>query len=193
MSRSSKYLLCALLLLPMLGAGASFAHAQGRVGASEDSSGVRAAIVVPAGTAVTLILDQDITARNAKFGQEILAHVAGGIRIAGTNVIPDHAPAGFLVTKSQTGLFVGQPDKLAIEAKFATAIDGTRVALSGEFALAGEDRMVESLASAQIVGCLFFLVPGDKVMMGKGTGWTATLSQSFVYTPVEAAAPQGHK
>lgn len=175
-----------LLLLPVLGAGAVHAQTQVSPAASTAPANPETPRSIPAGTAVTLILDQDITARNAKPGQEVRAYVAGEIRVAGMVLIPQHSPAAFIVTKSQNGLFVGQPDKLAIEAKYATAVDGSRVALSGEFALAGEDRMVESLASAQIVGCLFFLVPGDKVVMGKGTGWTATLSQSFTLQPQPA-------
>jgi hypothetical protein len=192
MSRFSDRVICALLLLPLLGAGAVRAQSQAAVTASSGVTKEADPLVLPAGTAVTLILDQDITARNAKLGQEVRAYVAGEIRVAGKVVIPQRAPAAFMVTRSQNGLFVGQPDKLAIEAKYATAIDGSRITLTGEFALAGEDRMVESLASAQIVGCLFFLVPGDKVVMGKGTGWTATLSQTFALQPRASTGTETH-
>jgi hypothetical protein len=48
-----------------------------------------------------------------------------------------------------------------------------------EFAVAGEDRTVESLASYSVIGCLFFLVPGERVSMGAGSGWTGIVRHDF--------------
>jgi hypothetical protein len=65
------------------------------------------------------------------------------------------------------------------------AFDGTTISLEGEFAITGADRTLETIAGTQILGCLFFLIPTERVVMGAGTGWTATVrfDRTFSFTP----------
>ncbi|MEY4004244.1 MAG: hypothetical protein RLZZ221_340, partial [Verrucomicrobiota bacterium] len=100
-------------------------------------------------------------------------------------IIPDGAPATFEVTRSTTGMFLGQPDRLSLRADHTVAINGERVLLRGDFILDGQDRMVESLASYQVICCFFFLVPGDRVVLAAGTGWTATVAKDFSLHPLQ--------
>ncbi len=132
-----------------------------------------------AGTPVTLVLDEAVTARAVKVGRVIRAHSLGAVRVGQCTVIPDHAPGSFVVAKSQHGQFLGQPDKLVLRAQDVRSAAGTLILLDGEFAVAGEDRTVESLASYSVIGCLFFLVPGERVIMGAGSGWTGIVRHDF--------------
>jgi hypothetical protein len=139
-----------------------------------------------AGTPVTLILADDLKTRHVKLGQQISCRVAQAIMVDSCIAVPEGAPAVIEITEARNAGFIGRPDRLAMRAVSVTSATGQPVSLQGGFELEGEDRMVESLASSVVLSCLFFLVPGERVVLAKGTGWTAEIGYD---TPITTCLP----
>ena len=138
--------------------------------------------VLRAGTPVTLILVDELKTRQAKPGQRVQCRVAQMVMVDSCVAIPEGAPAVVEITEARSAGVLGRPDKLVMDAISVTSATGDAFSLHGTFALEGEDRMVESLASSVVISCLFFLVPGDRVVLGKGTGWTAQIAYDNTLT-----------
>ena len=128
--------------------------------------------VISSGTPISVVLTHELKTRQVRPGSEILARVALPIRVDDCVAIPEGAPVKVRISEARRAGLLGQADRLGLQAISTVGSDGTPVMLRGIFVLEGENRMVESLASSQVLSCLFFLVPGDRVVLGEGTGWT---------------------
>jgi hypothetical protein len=137
-------------------------------------------------TPVTLILVHELKTRQAKVGQQVQCRAAEAVMVDSCVAIPEGAPAVVEITEARNAGLVGRPDRLVMNAITVTSTTGQPITLRGSFALEGEDRMVESLASSGVISCLFFLVPGDNVVLGEGTGWTALVAYD---TPLPKCQP----
>ena len=144
-----------------------------------------------ADTPVTLILIQELKARQAKLGQQVQCRVAQRIMMDSCVAIPEGAPAVVEITEARSAGLLGRPDKLVMRAVSATSVTGQPIQLRGTFAIEGEDKTVESLASSQVVSCLFFLVKGDRVVLGEGTGWTAFIAYDVAIPKCEPVSKRG--
>jgi hypothetical protein len=76
-----------------------------------------AATSVPAGTAITVTIDQSITSKTAKAGQSVVATVAHDITENGKVVIPKGAHAKLVVTSAQASGRLSTPAKLWLRLK----------------------------------------------------------------------------
>jgi len=145
-----------------------------------------------ADTPVTLVLVQELKTRQVKAGQHVQCRIAQQLMVDSCIAIPEGAPAIVEIIEARNAGLLGRPDKLVMNAISATSMTGQPIALRGTFALEGEDRMVESLASSAVISCLFFLVPGDRVVLGEGTGWTALVAYDTPLPKCQTVA-QGHR
>ena len=77
----------------------------------------QAATSVPAGTAITVTLDQSISSKNAKAGQSVAASVAHDVTENGKVVIPKGAHAKLVVSSVQVSGRLSTPAKLWLRLK----------------------------------------------------------------------------
>src|SRR5690348_6973774 len=77
----------------------------------------QAATSVPAGTAITVTLDQSISSKNAKAGQSVVASVAHDVTENGKVVIPKGAHAKLVVSSVQASGRLSTPAKLWLRLK----------------------------------------------------------------------------
>src|SRR5258705_13391407 len=76
-----------------------------------------AATSIPAGTAITVTIDQSISSKNAKVGEGVVATVAHDVTENGKVVIPKGAHAKLLVTSAQASGRLSTPAKLWLRLK----------------------------------------------------------------------------
>jgi hypothetical protein len=71
-----------------------------------------AATSIPAGTAITVTIDQSISSKNAKVGQGVIASVAHDVTADGKVVIPKGSHAKLVVSSAQASGRLSTPAKL---------------------------------------------------------------------------------
>jgi hypothetical protein len=76
-----------------------------------------AATSVPAGTAITVTIDQSISSKNAKVGEGVVATVAHDVTHEGKVVIPKGAHAKLVVSSAQASGRLSTPAKLWLRLK----------------------------------------------------------------------------
>jgi hypothetical protein len=76
-----------------------------------------AATSVPAGTAITVTVDQSISSKNAQVGQGVVATVAHDVTANGKVVIPKGSHAKLVVTSAQASGRLSTPAKLWLRLK----------------------------------------------------------------------------
>src|SRR5260370_34153389 len=76
-----------------------------------------AATSIPAGTAITVTIDQSISSKNAQAGQGVVATVAHDVTVDGKVVIPKGAHAQPVVSSVQTSGRLSTPAKLWLRRK----------------------------------------------------------------------------
>ena len=76
-----------------------------------------AATSIPAGTAITVTIDQSISSKNAKVGQGVVASVAQDVTADGKVVIPKGSHAKLVVSSAQASGRLSTPAKLWLRLK----------------------------------------------------------------------------
>jgi hypothetical protein len=76
-----------------------------------------AATSIPAGTAITVTIDQSISSKNAKVGQGVVASVAQDVTANGKVVIPKGSHAKLVVSSAQASGRLSTPAKLWLRLK----------------------------------------------------------------------------
>src|SRR5256885_15437874 len=77
----------------------------------------RAATSVPAGTGITVTIDQSISSKDAKLGQPVVATVSRNVTANGKVVIPKGAHAKLVVSSVQASGRLSTPAKLWLRLK----------------------------------------------------------------------------
>ena len=111
--------------------------------------------VVPIKTTDQLMSDQLTT------GQEVILSVAADVKVQGVTLIKAGAPAYGIVQEAKGSQMAGIPGKIVISVNSAVAIDGTNVALSGQFANAAKSEVGGTVAVGVILCPLALLNKGD--------------------------------
>ena len=76
-----------------------------------------AATSIPAGTAITVTIDQSISSKNAQAGQGVVATVAHDVTVDGRVVIPKGSHAKLVVSSAQASGRLSTPAKLYLRLK----------------------------------------------------------------------------
>jgi hypothetical protein len=135
--------------------------------------------VVPDGTEVDLKLAETISSARAMVGQRIRFTVAKEVAIDGYVVIPVGSLAIGTVTKAAPKKWAGRSGKLEMNLQNVTAIDGTKIELSGSRGGSGDShvgRMVTGIVITSIFtlggASLFLLMHGKDLVIPEGSGAT---------------------
>jgi hypothetical protein len=135
--------------------------------------------VVPDGTEVDLKLAETISSARAMVGQRIRFKVAKDVVINGYVVIPVGALAIGTITKADPKKWAGRSGKLEMSLQDVTAIDGTKIDLTGTHGGSGDShvgRMVTGMVITSIFtlggASLFLLMHGKDLVIPEGSGAT---------------------
>ena len=135
--------------------------------------------VVPDGTEVDLKLAETISSARAMEGQRIRFTVAKDVAIDGYIVIQTGALAIGTITKASPKKWAGRSGKLEMSLQNVSAIDGTKIDLSGNRGGSGDShvgRMVTGMVITSIFtfggSALFLLMHGKDLVIPEGSGAT---------------------
>ena len=135
--------------------------------------------VVPDGTEVDLKLAETVSSARAMEGQRIRFTVAKDVAIDGYVVIQTGALAIGTITKASPKKWAGRSGKLEMSLQNVTAIDGTKIDLSGNRGGSGDShvgRMVTGIVITSIFtlggSALFLLMHGKDLVIPEGSGAT---------------------
>jgi hypothetical protein len=120
------------------------------------------AVKMPASTVVVVKSKNKLSSKQLKTGQELVLYVATDVMIKGKKVIKANTPVVCLVEDSESAGMVGQAGKLTISIQNTTTVDGTAVALSGNFFTKGESKTGTSVAVGVVLCPLALLCKGDE-------------------------------
>ena len=135
--------------------------------------------VVPDGTEVDLKLAETISSARAMVGQRIRFTVAKDVAVNGYVVIADGALAIGTITKADPKKWAGRSGKLEMILQDVTAVDGTKIDLTGSRGGSGDShvgRMVTGMVITSIFtlggSALFLLMHGKDLVIPEGSGAT---------------------
>src|SRR2546422_3754993 len=84
---------------------------------------------IPAGTHITVTLDQSVSSKNARVGQHVPASVARDVVVGGKTLIPRGAQATLIVASAQSSGRLSKPGKLWLR-MHSVQVNGKRHAVS---------------------------------------------------------------
>jgi hypothetical protein len=147
--------------------------------ASQVASG---SVVLPAGTAVSISLMNQISSKEASIGTSVDFRVTGDIKQGGKIVVANGSIGHAQVVASRKATIVGQEGELTVSDFHVNAVDGTRIPLVATLNQVGTDKMVVSIVAAIL--CLpFILLKGGDAVVPAGTQKTVYTSMDATITP----------
>ncbi|MBF0106490.1 MAG: hypothetical protein HQM16_14330 [Deltaproteobacteria bacterium] len=139
---------------------------------------IKGKLVLGKNTPIRLILDENITSFHNRVGEEIRFKTSQPILIADHTIIPQgHIVTGTICEKAKGGVG-GTSGSFELNITEVSAVDGTRVPLSGYVSVVGKnaaDKAVVASAAAGLMGML--LVKGKEAYHLKGDVFTAYTDQ----------------
>ena len=125
-------------------------------------------IKIPASTVVVVRSPNELASDQLKTGQELVLSVAADVMVKGKKVIVANSPVVALVESAESSGMVGQAGELRISFQSTTAVDGTTIALTGNFFTKGESKTGTSVAVGVILCPLALLCKGDEGNIAAG-------------------------
>lgn len=119
-------------------------------------------VKIPASTVVVVKSQNALESGKLKTGQEVVLMVAADVLVKGLKVIKAGTPVVAIVESAESAGMVGQGGKMSISLQSTTAVDGTTIALSGNFFSKGESKTGESVAVGVILCPLALLCKGEE-------------------------------
>lgn len=136
-------------------------------------------VVLKAGTPVELELVDMIDTKTIAPGQTIDFRVKYDIKVDDKVVIAAGSIAKGQVIRSKKAKAIGSPGEVQIEIKTVSAVDGTRISLSGgNIYRVGEDQQTLSLVLGIFLCILCLLIKGKEVQIMPGTSFDVTVATS---------------
>lgn len=137
-------------------------------------------VKIPAGTPVSLKLDQTVDSKTAQTGQKVRFSVLNDVKVKGRVVIKAGTQAIGEVVHARDAGMLGTAGALHIAVRTVEAVDGTPVVLDSRKGTEGKDKMVQSVGIAMLC-CIFALfMKGKEATMEAGA-----LFDAMVVAPVE--------
>jgi hypothetical protein len=135
----------AALVLSAVPLAAQSTSADERAAAAANSR-TRMPVVIPAGTPLTVALDEDLSSQSVNAGQRISFHLTSDYSEFGHVLISQGTRVRGTVTNVARRKSGGRPGALTIEVTSVRAVDGTIVPLSGTAKVVGKNRQGQAAA-----------------------------------------------
>jgi fructose-specific component phosphotransferase system IIB-like protein len=133
------------------------------------------AVSVPAGTALTLALEDGLHPDSALVGQKVFFRVVNPVVIDGKTVIAAGARATGEVTHSQKKGPVGKPAVIGVMLRHVEAVDGSMVPVTGVKRIEGENKQTDALIITILCCILGLVIQGGEAELIAGTQVDATV------------------
>jgi hypothetical protein len=137
--------------------------------------------VLPAGTPIQVVLDQDIDADHVKVGQTVDGHIMMPVKHEGQIVFPIGTPVKGVVTHKKNNSIAGVPGSIELGNFKIVTSQNAIVPLSGSFQKTGDSRIAGAVA-----GGYFLLLPifikGQDGRLPRGAESTMFTLQEWEYT-----------
>lgn len=133
------------LALPAVPLTAQSTRDENRAAAAANSP-TRMPVVIPAGTPLTVAIDQDLSSQSVNAGQRISFHLTSDYSEFGHVLISSGTPVRGTVAHVARRKSGGRPGALTIEVTSVRAVDGTYVPLTGTAKVVGKNRQGQAAA-----------------------------------------------
>lgn len=135
-------------------------------------------VTIPAGTAVRIRTTQPVSSEHARVGDDVPMEVLADVVVDGYVLIRQAAPVIGVVSLAKEARALDRRGHVAVSLKYAEAVTGEHVPLSGERRESGQGKKAE-MATEVVVGAaitplgfLFLFEPGDSSVIAPGTAFT---------------------
>jgi hypothetical protein len=127
-------------------------------------------LTIPAGTPVSITINQIVSSKTAPIGSKILASVANDVVINGKVVIKAGAPCNVSVLTSKKAGIVGSPGSITISVNNVQAIDGTIIPIiNAVHSDEGKSQVITAIAITILCCILGLLIKGKEGEIPSGT------------------------
>ena len=133
------------LALPVVPLTAQSTRADERAAAAANSR-TQMPVVIPAGTPLTVAIDQDLSSASVNAGQRISFHLTSDYSEFGHVLISSGTPVHGTVAKVARRSSGGKPGTLTVQVTSVRAVDGTQVPLRGTEKVSGKNRQGQAAA-----------------------------------------------
>ncbi len=138
------------------------------------TAALAATVEVPIGTTVVAVFDEAVDPDVVSPGQMVMLSVDEPVVINGHTVIEVGAPVLAEVTIAEKSGAVGKPAKIGVSLRNVTAVDGSKIPLSGQKLIEGKSQQTESLVVTILCCVLGLLMKGGKASIPAGAQVQAT-------------------
>lgn len=136
--------------------------------------------ILPAGTPVQVVIDNEVDADDVKEGETITGHLLAPVKQNGVVVFPAGTPVKGQVTRKKNNFIFGISGKIELGRFKLIPPDGQVIPLTGEYQRKGNSRVAGSL-----VGAYFILLPifvkGQDGKIESGAEMTMYTVQEYAY------------
>ena len=150
--------------------------------------------VLQDGTPVRLVLEETLSSKDARVGQEVVFNVIDDVIVNGHLLIAHGALAKGTVTEAQAKRRMGKAGKLNVNIDYALMTNGDRAALRAVKDAKGDGRgaaVTTGVVATAIVffpaAPLFLLMHGKDISIPKGTEITAFVNGNLRFDPAKFA------
>ena len=141
---------------------------------------VEQAVVLKAGTVVSLETINAIKSDKATVGRTIDLRVTRDIEVDGQTVIPAGSIAKGQITRSQKAKGLGKGGFLEIQIKSVTAVDGQEVYLAGgNVSEEGDDKATLAIVLGIFICILFLFIKGENAEIPPGFSFDSNVASTI--------------
>lgn len=162
--------------------------------ANQPASYTSATNVLQDGTPVRLVLEETLSSKDARVGQEVVFNVIDDVIVNGHLLIAHGALAKGTVTEAQPKRRMGKAGKLNVNIDYALMTNGDRAALRAVKDAKGDGRgaaVTTGVVATAIVffpaAPLFLLMHGKDITIPKGTEITSFINGNLRFDPAKFA------
>jgi hypothetical protein len=159
------------LALPAVPLMAQSTRANARAARAANSA-TRMPVVIPAGTPLTVAIDQDLSSASVNSGQRISFHLTSDYSEFGHVLISQGTPVRGTVAQATRRKSGGRPGALTIQVTSVRAVDGTYIPLRGTERVVGKNRQGQAAALGVLTLGIGATKKGLSASIPSGTEYT---------------------
>ena len=135
-------------------------------------------VEVPIGTQIELAFEAIVHPSTTTIGQKVYLLVTADVVVDNHIVIKEGARAVGEVTRSSVAGNVGKPAVIGVTLRNVEAVDGTKIPISGNKLIQGEDKQTNALIITILCCVLGLLMKGGEAEITQGALIDATVANS---------------
>lgn len=136
------------------------------------NSSTQMPVIIPAGTPLTVAIDQDLSSASVNAGQAITFHLTSDFSEFGHTLISSGTPVHGTVVHVARRSAGGNPGALTIEVNSVRAVDGTNIPLRGTTKTVGKKRQGQAAALGLLTLGIGATKKGLSANIASGTQYT---------------------